>query len=289
MQKEIEEITIEEDMDENDPAYNKDREFYVYKHIRLDNNTCFYVGKGKKDRLNVPKRNNFHDNVCRKCGYKAVIIKKGLTEEEAFKLEKDMINCYVFKMGYGICIKGYMNKENNKYLTNMTFGGEGSSGYKHSKEWKRKKSEAMKGKNKGKKHSEEHNKKISEALKGEIPWNKGKKLSEEHKKNMSKALKGKIPWIKGKKMSEETKKKISENNYRKQKVICITTGKIFNTINAASDYYNVVYVSISNCCRKKIQSAGKLSDGTKLQWKYAKDYDDEFNGILINPITDKIY
>ena len=55
MQKEIKEIeereiiTTEEDIDKNNPAYfennenenNENREFYVYEHIRLDNNNCF--------------------------------------------------------------------------------------------------------------------------------------------------------------------------------------------------------------------------------------------------------
>lgn len=269
---------MENETNMENKKYDESRIYYVYKHVRLDNNTCFYIGKGKEGRLNVPNRNTIHDNICKKHGYKAVIFKDKLNEEEAFKLEKDLINCYVSKLGYGIYIKGYyVNTENNKFLTNMTFGGEGASGYKHSEEFKRKKSEAMKGKNKGKKHSEEHNKKISEALKGEIPWNKGKKLSEEHKKNMSKALKGKIPWIKGKKMSEETKRKLSK------KVVCIITGEIFNSIKEAEKYYKCS--RISSCCGGTRKSAGKLN-GTPLQWKYLKDYDDEFNGILINPIIE---
>ena len=74
---------------------------------------------------------------------------------------------------------------------------------------------------------------------------------------------------------------------KKQKVICITTGKIFNTIKEAEKYYKCN--GISRCCRKKIQSAGKLPNGTPLKWKYVKDYNNEFKGILINPITDKRY
>ena len=132
-------IKTKEDIEKNNPAYfenneneNKEnRDFYVYKHVRLDNNTCFYIGKGKRNRKDILTRNDFHDNICNKYGYKVVTIKNKLTEDEAFKLERDMINCYVFKMGYGIYIKGYMNKENNKFLTNMTWRGEGCSGVKH--------------------------------------------------------------------------------------------------------------------------------------------------------------
>ena len=260
---------------------NENREFYVYVHIRLDNNTVFYVGKGHGNRAyNLSRgKGTHHDNICKACGCKAVIIKDNLTESQAFRLESKMIKYYVIMLGYGINIEGYDNYDHSlPHLTNCTWGGEGASGYKHSEEFKRKKSEAMKGKYKGKKHSEEHNKKISEALKGEIPWNKGKKLSEEHKKNMSKALKGKIPWIKGKKMSEETKRKLSK------KVVCIITGEIFNSIKEAEKYYKCS--RISSCCGGTRKSAGKLSDGTKLKWVYLENYNNEFKGILINPITE---
>ena len=246
-------IMTEEDIDKNNPVYfennenenNKKREFYVYKHIRLDNNTCFYIGKGKGNRKDYPKRNADHDSICNRHGYKVVTIKKGLNEAEAFKLEADMINCYVSKMGYGICIKGYMNKENKKnkkFLTNCTWGGEGTSGAHHTEETKEKISEKLKGENNpmyGKQLSEEHKQKLSESHKGKHPsdetrikmsnsekgnsshkghhhsdetrsmlskLNKGKPISEEHKHKISASLIGK----KGHPQSEESRRKNSE-------------------------------------------------------------------------------
>ena len=142
---------------------------------------------------------------------------------------------------------------------------------KISEETKLKMSEANKGKNNpmyGKKHSEEAKLKISEA-------NKGKKNSEEAKLKMSEAKKGI-------KFSEEHKRKISEA--KSKKVICITTGKIFNSIKDASDYYKCN--NINACCKGRLKSAGKLSGWIKLQWKFLENYDNEFKGILINPITD---
>ena len=56
------------------------------------------------------------------------------------------------------------------------------------------------------------------------------------------------------------------------KVICLTTNKIFNTINEASIYYNCSRTNISMCCNKKRKHCGKLSDGTKLQWMHYENY-----------------
>lgn len=61
-----------------------------------------------------------------------------------------------------------------------------------------------------------------------------------------------------------------KNNYLSQKVICITTGDIFDCISDASKSYGVH--GISNCCRGKYNYAGKLKDGTKLKWMYYKEY-----------------
>ena len=301
MQKEIEvieEITTEEDIDKND---NENRRFYVYEHIRKDNNTCFYVGKGTGDRAHNLDRGNFHDSVRDEYGCRVKIIKDGLTEEEAFKLERERIEDYVITFGYGAPIEGYDNYDHNlPYLTNFTWGGEGVSGRKHSEEEKQKMSKAKKGK----KNSKEHNKNISKALKGiklseqtrrkMSESQKGRKNSEEHNKNISKATKGKNNPMYGKRHSEEVKRKMSKSQKGKKhhmhdkgkKVICITTGKIFNKQSEASNYYNVVLKNISCCCRGTRKTAGKLPNGTKLQWRFLKNYDNEFKGILINPIIE---
>ena len=99
---------------------------------------------------------------------------------------------------------------------NITNGGGGVEGYKHSEEAKEKISEARKGRH----HSEETRKKISELNKGKYiseetkrkisESNKGKHPSEETKRKLSEVHKGKTPWNKGKHPSEETRKKLSE-------------------------------------------------------------------------------
>ena len=338
-EKEMEIITTEEDIYESDPEnnenkkYDEARVYYVYEHIRLDKMEPFYIGKGKGERAYDLYRNDHHDNISNMCGHAVLIIKDNLTEEEAFELERDTIEDYVFNLGYGIDIEGH-NDYNHElpHLTNMTWGGEGTSGMnpfanKTEEEMEiiaNKKSNSMKGKTKGKnpyanKTPEEMEiigRKISEKNKGNNPF--ANKTEEEMKiisNKKSNSLKGKN---KGKHHSEETKQRISESNKGKQagknnpmfgkkgkdnptygekngmwgkpaanrsKVICVTTGEKFDSIKEASGHYNVTQSNISSCCIGVRKSAGKLN-GTPLKWKYLKDYDDEFNGILINPIIE---
>lgn len=54
------------------------------------------------------------------------------------------------------------------------------------------------------------------------------------------------------------------------KVICITTGKIFECIKDAQEYYKCN--NVSGVCRGKNRYAGKLPDGTKLEWMYYDKY-----------------
>ena len=84
----------------------------------------------------------------------------------------------------------------------------------------------------------------------------------------------------GRQHTEEAKEKISEansgeNNPNARKVICLTTMKIFNTLDEGADFYNIASgTSISACCKnkKRYKSSGKLEDGTPLVWVYYEDY-----------------
>ena len=240
-EKEIEERELKELELMNE---NENREFYVYLHIRLDNNTPFYVGKGTKNRAHNLDRGDFHNSVREKYGCRVEIIKDNLTESQAFRLESKMIKYYVLTLGYGIPIDGYRDFSNDKYLTNFTWGGEGVSGMHHTEETKQKIGEKNSEALKGIKYSDERNKKISEAVKGE-------------KNHMY-----------GKKQSEEAIIKMAEKH--RKKVICITTGKIFDSIKDAAEEYKIYGTSISKCCKEKYKYAGKLN-GVRLQWKYLED------------------
>ena len=294
-EKEMEIITTEEDIYESDPEnnenkkYDEARVYYVYEHIRLDKMEPFYIGKGKGERAYDLYRNDHHDAITDEYGHAVVIIADNLTEEEAFELERDTIEDYIFNLGYGIDIKGYDDYDHElPHLTNMTFGGEGPSGispwnkgkkglFHHSEEAKQRISESEKGR----KRSEETKQRMSESHKGKVAWNKGKKgiyhHSDETKLIMSESRNGEKNPMYGLHHSEETKLKMSK------KVICITTGKKFDSQTEAGNYYKCSH--ISDCCKGIRKTAGKLN-GTPLKWKYLKDYDDEFNGILINSIIE---
>lgn len=91
-----------------------------------------------------------------------------------------------------------------------------------------------------------------------------------HNKRVSESQKGKV-------ISEETKKKMSKNhadvsgskNPASRKVQCSTTGKKFNCIKEAAEYYHINTVNIVNCCRGKQKYAGTHSiTREKLKWEY---------------------
>lgn len=65
---------------------------------------------------------------------------------------------------------------------------------------------------------------------------------------------------------------LKSKSLSKNSVICLTTGKIFESIVEASNYYNIQRQGISKCCRKEQKSAGKLNDGTKLEWAYYEEF-----------------
>ena len=72
--------------------YIKDEKiYYVYVWIRNDTNKVFYVGKGKKNRINdLSMRNKYFLNVVNKVGIDNIeikIIENDLSEEKAYERE----------------------------------------------------------------------------------------------------------------------------------------------------------------------------------------------------------
>lgn len=90
--------------------------YYVYAYLRESDNTPYYIGKGKGNRMfashkhiSVPKDKS-----------RIVILAENLYENDAFTLETETIKLY--------------GRKNNKtgILRNLTDGGEGCSGMIHS-------------------------------------------------------------------------------------------------------------------------------------------------------------
>ncbi len=183
--------------------------FYVYaildprkpgKYIYGDysfNYEPFYVGKGGNyDRFKLHLNESYteYDKKFVKGGNfrccKIRKIKKETKQDPIFmKIEENISEKDSLKLEVEIIKSIGRIDLNQGPLTNLTDGGEGTSGLES---WI-----------KGKHLSEEHKKN----MRGKIPWNKGKHLSEEHKRNIS----GRIPWNKGLKtgpQSEETCRKM---------------------------------------------------------------------------------
>lgn len=185
--------------------------YCIYKITNLVNGKT-YIGQHKYKELNDYYMGSGKHLVRAQKKYgienfkKEILIFNVAKKEHADLLEKTFIDSEREKVG----------KEN---CYNITDGGEGFIGF-HSKETKRKISEANKGKHW--KLSEETKRKMSESGKGKClseetkkkmsKVHKGRKFSEEHKKKMSEAKKGKKHPFYGKHHSEETQNKMSESH-----------------------------------------------------------------------------
>jgi len=170
---------------------------YLYRHIRLDTNTPFYIGIGTKQKRNhnsikseyrrayeiIRKESSIWNNIINKTEYKIEIVLESNDYEFIKEKEKEFILLY-----------GRLNI-NAGPLANLTNGGDGFINYIFTDEHKKKIGERSKNRIQSKEekqkriksregyiHSEETKHKISEA-------NKGKKKSKEH---LEKLFKGQM-------------------------------------------------------------------------------------------------
>ena len=200
-----------------------DNRSYVYAHWRPDTRCYFYVGKGFGDRSKIGKsRNNYHGRIVEKLRrfgmeVQVHIIMGGATDSEAKRIEIETIA--VFRaLGHP--------------LVNMTIGGEGTVGYRHTEDAKLKVSMA----NKGRKRSEEAIRKAAEANRGKVVTaeqrakisiaNTGKVRSQETRDKISAAKKGKNLAPEVYAMGAETRRGGTRNEETKLRMSEAQTGRI---------------------------------------------------------------
>ncbi|TET11561.1 MAG: hypothetical protein E3J82_05530 [Candidatus Thorarchaeota archaeon] len=240
--------------------------FYVYHYCDPESRTPFYIGKGKGRRAfchlnncNRPCDSNYSTLFYRKlrkmlsAGAKPIIkiVKDRLGEKEAFDLEASDIK----RIGRRNLGEGP--------LTNLTDGGEGASGHRHSEESKLKMREAILGTvrskktrqrmreaNLGRKHTEEAKLRMSNS-------HLGTTLSKAHRRKIGEAHRGKIT-------NQETRQKMSASQTRKP----IEGFDVLN--NLVCQFEGVRKVteggfslsSVSNCL------AGRQKTHRGLSWRY---------------------
>jgi hypothetical protein len=122
----------------------------VYLHRKEYDNSIYYVGIGNKESraYNKTDRNIHWKRVYKKYGLIVDIVAKDIDLNQAKEIEKFMINS--------------LGVEN---LCNITLGGEGAFGLKHSEELKIKQTELLKSYSKGRVHTKETREKISNTRK----------------------------------------------------------------------------------------------------------------------------
>jgi hypothetical protein len=168
--------------------------FYTYAHYTPDGR-IFYIGKGQRRRCEsaVGRNNSWKKVVSKEGGFKSEILSRFNSEKECFDHEIFLIDCFR-SMGFELC--------------NIADGGQGSSGWKHTEEWKSSASSRLIGGSNhfyGKSHSEVSKEKISHTKLGCTGSWLGKPRSEKTKRKISEALKGRP----GRKHTDEAKAKLS--------------------------------------------------------------------------------
>lgn len=227
----------------------KVRKFYVYEWYIIDTNEVFYVGKGTGKRFRTTSgRNKFFQCMYKshKCDVRKIY--ENLSEKEAFEKEKEIIKYY---------------KQNTDYrLTNQTDGGEGTSGWIASKEFRDKQSKI----HKLQWQDENYRKKMIDIRNAENSSYKSKEFREK----ISKLVQGENNPNYNNYWTEEQKNKLrikqqnnplykDETNPNAKRVICVETGEVFECIKFAKEKYKIKSDgSITVALKNRIRTAGKM-------------------------------
>ena len=201
---------------------------YIYEHIRPDTNAVFYVGKGTEKRMHSKhRRNAYWNNIVRKAGGFVVREVVSHTDEElVFLAEQERID---------------QLKRLGVKLSNMTDGGEGPSGYRHTEETKRLIADLQMGE----KHWA-YGKQVSDVERARLSQIAKRKHTDEHRKKVSEAGKGRVN-------SPEHRLKISQakqgGKHQHAKTV-MYDGIIFNCVKDLALHLNKPYGTVASWINK---------------------------------------
>lgn len=217
----------------------------VYLHKKKTDNSVFYVGMGDLKRAYCKQRPKWWNRVVDKYGYVVEIYKNELTQEQAFKLEIELIAKY-----------GRIDLGNGQ-LINQTSGGITVENL--SDEVLKKRSESLKSIIR----TDEWKNKISLAHKGKVK-------SKEHKENIAKAMTGK-------KIPEHVKVKMRLSN-KSKKITAVPIScyeyftsefiENFASIREASKKLGCLETSICNNLKGKSKKVNSKTLNKQLKFKY---------------------
>lgn len=241
--------------------------FYVYEHWRPDKDVCFYVGKGHGKRANDMNgcRNPHHKRIQAKLARLGMCVEvrmvgESLIERDAFTLEIERIAFW---------------RESGVKLANLTNGGDGVTGMRHTDEWRAEHSRKMKGR----KLSPEHRQKLIGRNKG-LQFFLGKTHTPEAREKISRARKAagipdhvreahkkattgrkRAPFtsvtiekmrvgasIREQKQKDKRERGLLPPNALAKRVLCIEDDLVFESTRHAAEHYGCQRSTVGSIC-----------------------------------------
>ena len=219
--------------------------YKVYKHTSPSGKA--YIGITCQD-VNKRWKNGKGYDAClafaraiKKYGWSSIkheVLYEGLSKDEACKIERMLICIHQTndpEHGYNITSGGEHYEQGQEALNRLSMSLKAY--YKNHPEARRRISESQIGT----KHSEEHKRKTSESMKRYIA---------EHPETRWERGKGK----RGTHLSEAERERLRMINQKK--VICIETGRIFESVTEASEFLKVGKSALSQHLKEKTKSCG---------------------------------
>lgn len=235
---------------------NNTRIYYLYRHVRKDKNTPFYIGIGTKPLIyntrkqeysraySKQKRNTHWTNIVNKTDYIIEILYESSSQEEIINKEIEFINLY-----YDI-------------LCNKTSGGFGITSYNHTNKSKQLISLFSKTRVRKKGYNIKHSK---EGLENIRKAQTNKIMSEETKRKIGNYMKGNNRGV-GHKVSKNHIEIIKKTHSKP--LIAFNNNEVlkFKSNKEACEYFNITNSGGILRCIKGITKTYK-----NLKWKYDKE------------------